>query len=235
MVIVDKLKVIRDNQILLNSISCILSTSRITTFIGKSGAGKTTLLKALIGLMPADEGSIISNGQKITELSPAQKAQECGFVFQEFNLFPHFSVLENCLNPLRVQRVAAQEAEKRALKILEQLDMRAFINKYPAQLSGGQQQRVAIARALVLNPRVLLLDEPTASLDPLNTDILVTILKQLAREGLTIILSSQDMSFVRKVFDRVYYLQDGTIAEYCDTAHPLSECPLTAFFLSDSP
>jgi ABC-type polar amino acid transport system ATPase subunit len=215
----------------LKSVSCSLIPGRITTFIGKSGAGKTTLLKSLIGLIPVKKGSITVNGKQINTLSFQQKSETIGYVFQEFNLFPHLSALHNCIDPLIVHGIPYDQAKQRAYALLQQLEMHYFIDKYPSELSGGQQQRVAIARALCLEPRVLLLDEPTASLDPLNTDLLVTILKNLAAQGLIIGLSSQDMNFVRKIFDRVYYMQSGEIAEFCDDIKTINNYPLITQFI----
>lgn len=231
MVSIDKIIVTLQKHLILKSVSCSLVPGHITTFIGKSGAGKTTLLRSIVGLVPFKEGSIIVNGKQVTELSPTQRSEQIGYVFQDFNLFRHLTVLHNCVDPLLVHGTPYDQAVQRAHAVLAQLDMHHFINKYPSELSGGQQQRVAIARALCLNPRVLLLDEPTASLDPLNTDMLVQILKNLAAQGLTIGLSSQDMSFVRKVFDRVYYMESGEIAEFCDGEKNLKDCPLIALFM----
>lgn len=230
MVTADKLIVKLQGQVVLKSVSCSLLPGRITIYLGKSGSGKTTLLKSLAGLIPLTEGSIVINNRHLTFLSCQQRSEEVGYVFQEFNLFPHLSVMQNCIDPLLIHGMPYDQVEQRAGKILEQLQMKEFSNKYPAQLSGGQQQRVAIARALCLQPRVLLLDEPTASLDPLNTDILVDVLKKLAEQGLTIGLSSQDMSFVHKVFDRVYYLESGSILELCEDVNILDQCLLLKNF-----
>ncbi len=231
MVIVNKLRVKLQNKVILHSVSCTLLAGRITAFIGQSGAGKTTLLKSLVGLIPANDGAIIINDQQITEWSSTQRAEEIGYVFQSFNLFPHLSVLQNCIDPLLVHGMNYQHAELRVREVLEQLEMIHFIHQYPSELSGGQKQRIAIARSLCLQPRVLLLDEPTASLDPLNTDILVGILKKLAAQGLTIGLSSQDMIFVAKIFDRVYYMKDGQIVELCEDAASMGSYPLTFKFM----
>lgn len=232
MVVVNNLVVQLHNKTVLCGISCTLECGRITLLIGKSGAGKTTLLKSLVGLIPLQHGLITMDGKQVFELSYSQRAQEIGYVFQDFNLFPHMTVLQNCIDPLLVQGVAYSTAKQRAEQVLEKLEMGGYNEKYPTELSGGQQQRVAIARALCLNPRILLLDEPTASLDPINTDILVTILKRLALQGLTIALSSQDMSFVRKVFDRVYYLASGNIVEQCEEISMIATAPLIAQFLA---
>jgi len=231
MVIVNDLTVIVQDKKLLNTIFCSLLPGRITLFIGKSGAGKTTLLKTLAGLMPIGKGEVTLDGKQITALSCKQRSELVGYVFQEFNLFPHLTVIQNCIDPLEVHGMSYDQAMTRAREVLEQLEMQNFVNAYPAELSGGQQQRVAIARALCLNPKILLLDEPTASLDPMNTDLLVKILKKFAAQGLTVGLSSQDMSFVRKLFDRVYYMENGHIVEYCDDSEKLSESEQISHFL----
>lgn len=222
MVHVNNIVVKSGNQTLLDSVSCSLEPGRVTIFLGKSGAGKTTLLKSLIGLMPIESGEIHINYKKLDALSPKEKSEEIGYVFQDFNLFPHLTALENCIDPMLVHNISRDQATIIAQRALSDLKMENFANKYPKELSGGQQQRVAIARALCLQPKVLLLDEPTASLDPINSDILVFILKDLAKIGLTIALSSQDMGFVRSIFDRVYYVEDGKIVEYCDNKESIS-------------
>lgn len=232
MVTVDKLVVELSDQTLLQELSCTLVPGRITAFIGKSGAGKTTLLKALVGLMPITRGTIMVNNKSLHSLAPRQRSEEIGFVFQDFNLFPHLSVLQNCIDPLMHHAVTYEAAHEQAYRILRELGIDHLADKYPASISGGQQQRVAIARALCLNPKILLLDEPTASLDPLNTDILAGILRKLAAQGLTIGLSSQDMNFVYKIFDRVYYIESGSIVEYCDGIRNLPQSPLINSFLS---
>lgn len=233
MVTINNLTVILQNKMILKSVSCSLLPKSITAFIGKSGAGKTTLLKSLIGLIPLTQGFIVINNHEVTNVSPLERSKEIGYVFQDFNLFENLSVFQNCIDPLLVHAVPYHEAELRVKKILSDLEMIHSIDQYPSQLSGGQKQRVAIARALCLQPRVLLLDEPTASLDPVNTDILVAMLKKLANQGLTIGLSSQDMGFIKKVFDRVYYMQDGQIIEYCDSPALLDSCQLIAQFIKN--
>jgi len=231
MITVSKLSVILQNKTLLNSVSCALLPGRITTFIGQSGAGKTTILKTLVGLNSISDGSVVVHDKQLRALSPKQRSEEIGYVFQDFNLFPHLTVLQNCIDPLIVHGMLEEQAMQRVSQVLEQLGMQDFAHVYPSQLSGGQKQRVAIARALCLQPKILLLDEPTASLDPINTDILVNVLQKLVGGGLTIGVSSQDMSFVRKIFDRVYYVQAGEIVELCEGKDKLSSCPLIMSFV----
>lgn len=231
MLIVKQLLVSLQNHLVLKDLSCTLLPGRITAFIGPSGAGKTTLLKSLVGLVPVRAGQVVVNGSELINLSLKQRSEVLGYVFQDFNLFPHLTILQNCLEPQLVHGRTLAQATELALKNLQGLGMQEFACKYPAQLSGGQQQRVAIARALCLQPQILLLDEPTASLDPHNTDLLAQILKKLVAQGLTIGLSSQDMSFVRKIFDRVYYMQAGQIVESCDDVEAVKSCPLITKFI----
>lgn len=216
MITINQLDVIIKGKKIIDTISLTCIPGHITSLIGSSGAGKTTLLKAIAGLVPIAKGSITVDNLPITSLSAYQRSQKVGYVFQDFNLFAHLTALENCIDPLLVHGTLYQDAVQQAQTLLHKFDMLNHCNTYPHELSGGQQQRIAIARALTLNPQVLLLDEPTASLDPANTDILVTLLKQLATSGITIILSSQDMQFVKKIIDCVHYLQNGTIIESCD-------------------
>lgn len=231
MVTVNKINIYVQGQKIVDGISATIAPGHITSFIGKSGAGKTTLLKAIAGLIRTTSGTILVNDQQLITLSSRQRAEKIGYVFQDFNLFPHLTVQENCIDPLRVHGKSYAQAETLALAMLLKLNMDGYAHKYPHELSGGQQQRVAIARALCLQPMVLLLDEPTASLDPINTDVLVTLLKSLAAQGLTIGLSSQDMHFVRKVFDHVYYVESGTIIEFCNDSTQLQNYPAISNFM----
>lgn len=226
MVIVDKLTVAIAQKEILKQISLKLKPGRISVFIGGSGAGKTTLLKAIAGLTPTTDGNITVDNVILSRLNPYERAEKIGYVFQEFNLFAHFTALENCIDPLMVHGASYQEATEHALNLLKNLGMQEYADHYPAELSGGQQQRIAIARALSLRPKVILLDEPSASLDPANTDRLVEILKSLTAQGLTVVLSSQDMSFVRKVADCIYLIEDGRVAQECDDVRDIEKYPM---------
>jgi polar amino acid transport system ATP-binding protein len=232
MLIVKNLFVLFKGQTILNNISCTLLPGRITSFIGRSGTGKTTLLKSMIGLVKPETGTILLDESAISVYSTKERAEKIGYVFQEFNLFPHMTALENCVDPQIVHGVDRNSAIFRAQAILQEVGMSEHEHKYPSQLSGGQQQRVAIARALCLNPQILLLDEPTAALDPENTEILIKILQKLTKNGLTVGVSSQDMNFVKKIFDHVYLLDVGRIVEECDSIKLISSYPLIKKFIS---
>lgn len=216
MITVKNLTLELNQQKILDNVSCNIQNNTITTFIGKSGAGKTSLLKTIAGLYKFSSDTIFLDNQDMQKLTEPERAEKIGFVFQNFNLFSHMTVLENCIDPLLIKKIPYEKAQKIAQEKLELLDMDNFKNKYPKQLSGGQQQRVAIARALCLNPQIILLDEPTASLDPVNTESLVQLIKKLTLSGITIATSSQDMSFVKKIFGQVYFMENGKIIEYCN-------------------
>jgi ABC-type polar amino acid transport system ATPase subunit len=206
----------KGNKLVLNKVSFELKQNRITTFIGKSGAGKTTLLKCIAHLHGEYEGVITYEGQDLKNLSSLERATTVGFVLQQFHLFPHFTALQNCTYALRRVIGLKDEAEKRALATLTLLGMSPFIHAHPSQLSGGQQQRVAIARALVMQPKILLLDEPTSALDPESKKELEQVLLELHGKGMTLALSSHDMPFIRRIMDRIYYLEEGSLVEECD-------------------
>ncbi len=197
---------------ILNQISLTIAPERITVLVGKSGAGKTTLLRCIAGLEGISQGDLLVDNKDLLNLSAQERAQLIGFVFQDFNLFPHMTVLENCMQPLIiVKRMNQKEAEQKALTILEHFDMAGYLTSYPAQLSGGQKQRVAIARALVLGPKILLLDEPSSALDPENTAILAKFLKQLSSEGITVIMASQDIDFVERIQGNIILISHNAV------------------------
>ena len=215
------LSVFIGTQDILKNISVAIPSGCITLLIGKSGAGKTTLLRTLAGLIKPASGAVTIAGISAEKINTQSRAQKIGFVFQDFNLFAHMTVLQNCIDPLLLQGVNRSDAVKRATEILTQLGMNEKSNAYPKNLSGGQQQRAAIARALCLQPAVLLLDEPTASLDPENSGILTDILRKLTQKGLTVIVSTQDMNFARTINERIILMQNGEIAQDCNRP---SEC-----------
>ena len=228
---ISQLSVIINNTTILNDVSCTLLPGRITLFIGKSGAGKTTLLRTLAGIVYPTTGSVTMNALSINAYNAQQRAQNIGFVFQQFNLFMHMTVLQNCIDPLLIQGISKADAIDRALRILTQLNIAEKISVYPGELSGGQQQRVAIARALCLQPSVLLLDEPTASLDPENSLQLAHILREFANKGLTVAVSTQDLFFAKNIRDHVVYMQEGAVVEQCKQTSDCDDCPhISTFF-----
>jgi ABC-type polar amino acid transport system ATPase subunit len=202
---------------ILQEVSFELQQGRLTTFMGQSGAGKTTLLKCIANLHAHYSGSITYAGKEIKSLQPIERAAAVGFVPQQFHLFPHFTVLQNCTHALvKTLGVNSAEADQCALETLQLLQMHPWAHAYPSQLSGGQQQRGAIARALVLKPQILLLDEPTSALDPENKQSLIELLQDLKARGITIGLSSHDMPFIKKMLDLVYFLEGGKLIETFD-------------------
>ncbi len=207
---------IRDLKLTLNStpilqgITFTLAQGSITTIVGKSGAGKSTLLECILQLQPNYTGTVAVEGQDLKLLAPAQRAHLVGLVFQQWYLFPHLTVIENCTQQLIiVQKISRKEAEEKAVKLLEFFEMAEYRNVYPSRLSGGQQQRVALVRALSMAPKILCLDEPTSALDGENTQLIVEKLKEINAQGTTIITTSHDKSFIEAVGGDVLRMECG--------------------------
>ena len=208
----------------LKGIDLTVHRGEIVSVIGPSGSGKSTLLRCLNHLESADKGSISFEGEFIAQAdkkgnSVYKKSKEAlaicshiGMVFQNFNLFPHRSVLENLMEaPITVKKEDKATVEKKALDLLQKVDMTDKKDAYPGQLSGGQQQRVAIARALTMAPEIMLFDEPTSALDPELIGEVLEVIKQLARESMTMIIVTHEMAFAREISDRVLFMDDGKI------------------------
>jgi ABC-type polar amino acid transport system ATPase subunit len=203
---------------ILKTISCEIPKNRITVFIGKSGAGKTTLLRCIAGLEKINEGSITLSGKSLTDLSRQEHASTVGFVFQNYSLFPHLTIGENCMQPLIVvKKLDKATAQSKAQAILKLLGVDSLQDAYPRELSGGQQQRVALARTLCMEPQAILLDEPTSALDPENSKILQKILQKLSVKGITILISCQDIRFIQSIGEQIYLLDDGKIVAEANT------------------
>jgi polar amino acid transport system ATP-binding protein len=188
----------------------------VLVVIGPSGSGKSTFLRCLNRLEVADNGSIIIDGIELNDSMKNLLAirQEVGMVFQSFNLFPHLTVLENIsLAQMQVRKRSKSEATSVAMELLEKVGISEKVNNYPSQLSGGQQQRVAIARALAMNPKVMLFDEATSALDPEIVGEVLEVMRQLAREGMTMVCVTHKMGFAREVGDRVVFMEEGAIVE----------------------
>lgn len=201
----------------LNGITNEIKDGEVVCVIGPSGSGKSTFLRCLNLLEIPDGGQIFFDGAEITDLKKVninQVRAEMGMVFQRFNLFPHKNVVENiCLAPLKVRKCSREEAESRAYDLLQKVGLQDKALAYPDTLSGGQQQRVAIARALAMQPKVMLFDEPTSALDPEMIKEVLDVMKDLVKEGLTMVVVTHEMGFAREVADRVLFMDEGLIIE----------------------
>ena len=227
---------------ILKGISCHISAGEKVVIIGPSGSGKSTLLRCMNLLETPDKGEITLEGKLITpvepilhpelmnETSPNKKAikqyeadnridinvarQQMGMVFQHFNLFNNLTVLQNLtLAPVQLKLKTKEEAEKKAMELLRRIGLEDKKDEYPSKLSGGQKQRVAIIRALAMNPKVMLFDEPTSALDPEMVGEVLDLMKDLAKEGMTMVVVTHEMGFAREVADRVLFVNDGVVAE----------------------
>ena len=222
----------------LRGIDLNVQKGEVVALIGPSGSGKSTLLRCLNQLETVDSGTIVldditlcrTRGGKLTYADPATLRRitlKMGMVFQSYNLFPHMSVMQNLTDaPMRVKRLSRAQATERARELLAKVGLSDKADQYPYQLSGGQQQRVAIARALCMDPEILCFDEPTSALDPELTQEVLGVMRELARERMTMLVVTHEMSFARDVADRVIFMEDGLIVE---------EGPPEQIFHSDNP
>ncbi len=206
----------------LDGIDLRVGKQEVVVVIGPSGSGKSTMIRCINRLEEHDEGRIVVDGVELTrDLRNIQEIRrETGMVFQQFNLFPHLTVLDNVtLAPRQVRHIRKAEAEELGMALLTQVRIPDQAKKYPGQLSGGQQQRVAIARALAMKPKVMLFDEPTSALDPEMINEVLDTMKDLAAEGMTMIVVTHEMGFAREVADRVVFMADGQIVEVGTPEH----------------
>lgn len=200
----------------LDGISTDIEKGDVVCIIGPSGSGKSTFLRCLNRLETPDSGKILLDGVDLTDPAADLNRQrmKMGMVFQQFNLFPHLTVRENIkLAPVKLKVMTDEEADKRALELLARVGLPDKADSYPAQLSGGQQQRIAIARALAMNPDVMLFDEPTSALDPEMVGEVLEIMKELADDGMTMVVVTHEMGFAREVATRVLFMDGGNIVE----------------------
>ena len=210
----------------LDGVTADINKGDVMVVIGPSGSGKSTFLRSLNLLEEPTDGEIIFNGVDITKKKYKDASgktvkldidglrQKMGMVFQHFNLFPHMTILDNMtLAPMKVKGVSKEDAEKKALELLERVGLADRAGAYPIQLSGGQKQRVAIVRALAMEPEVMLFDEPTSALDPEMVGEVLDVMKELAKEGMTMVVVTHEMGFARNVANRVVFINDGVIQE----------------------
>lgn len=200
----------------LTDINLKIAAGEKVVIIGPSGSGKSTLLRCINALETISQGKVVVDGVSVhaRDTNLNRLRQEMGMVFQHFNLYPHLSILANItLAPLKVRKVSRQEAEQKAMFYLEKVGLPDKAKVFPAQLSGGQQQRVAIARALAMAPKIMLFDEPTSALDPEMIGEVLDVMKNLAQEGMTMVVVTHEMGFANSVADRILFMDKGRIVE----------------------
>jgi ABC-type polar amino acid transport system ATPase subunit len=200
----------------LKGIDLQVSQGEVVVIIGPSGSGKSTFLRCMNHLESMDGGSITINGKMVENKEAAlnKLRQEIGMVFQQFNLFPHRTVMENIMEaPVLLKKMSKAEAKINGIELLKKVGLEAKADEYPNRLSGGQKQRVAIARALAMEPIVMLFDEPTSALDPELVGEVLSVMKQLAKEGMTMVVVTHEMGFAKEVADRVIFMDGGNIIE----------------------
>lgn len=200
----------------LNGVSTDIKKGEVVCVIGPSGSGKSTFLRCLNRLEDPTDGRIIFAGEDLMDPKTDidMHRQKMGMVFQHFNLFPHMSILKNMtIAPMKLQKRGKDEAEGQAMKLLERVGLADRANAYPSQLSGGQKQRIAIVRALCMNPEVMLFDEPTSALDPEMVGEVLNVMRDLAKEHMTMVVVTHEMGFAREVSDRVIFMAEGKIVE----------------------
>ena len=230
--VVDLHKRFKDLHV-LRGISTEVTRSEVVAIMGPSGSGKSTFLRCLNRLEEPSSGHIYIEGVDIMApyIDINKVRTEIGMVFQSFNLFPHLTAIENIkLAPMNVRKISAKEATERGMALLEKVELKDKANVYPEQLSGGQQQRVAIARALAMQPQIMFFDEPTSALDPEMIGEVLDAMRTMAQEGMTMIIVSHEMGFIREAADRILFLDGGLIVEegtpdqiFSDSQHPRTQ------------
>lgn len=200
----------------LKDISVDIAEGEVVVLLGPSGSGKSTFLRCLNQLEIATAGKILVDGNDVTDkhIDINKVRENIGMVFQHFNLFDHKTVLENIMMaPVELKKMTKEEAKEKGMQLLKRVGMDSKADCYPSQISGGQKQRVAIARALAMNPKIMLFDEPTSALDPEMVGEVLTVMKELASEGMTMVVVTHEIGFAREVADRVIFMDDGYIVE----------------------
>ncbi|PJI09555.1 MULTISPECIES: amino acid ABC transporter ATP-binding protein [Clostridium] len=216
MIKISHLKKSFGNNDVLKDINIEINKQEVVVFIGPSGAGKSTLLRCINRLESITDGSVCIENIDITDKKTDinKVREEVGMVFQHFNLFPHLTVMQNIiLAPMKVKKISEDAAKETALKLLNKVGLEEKADAYPDSLSGGQKQRIAIARALAMEPKIMLFDEPTSALDPEMVGEVLDVMKQLAKDGMTMVVVTHEMGFAREVGDKVVFMDGGYIVE----------------------
>ncbi|EFM43712.1 amino acid ABC transporter ATP-binding protein [Corynebacterium segmentosum] len=231
----------------LKGIDLEVQPGEVACLLGPSGSGKSTFLRCVNHLDKATAGRLYVDGEligyrekngilyEISEKQAAKQRSDIGMVFQSFNLFPHRTVIENIIEaPMQVKKVPEDKARKRAMELLDEVGLAAKADNYPVQLSGGQQQRVAIARAVAMDPKLMLFDEPTSALDPELVGEVLRVMKDLAAQGMTMLVVTHEMGFAREVADKIFFMDGGVVLESGTPAEVLDnpQQPRTKEFLS---
>ena len=212
MIVVKDLKKNYNGLDVLKGIDLTINKGDVVCLVGPSGCGKSTFLRCLTRLEEPDGGTVMLDGKEITERDIDATRAQMGMVFQHFNLFPHLTVKKNItLAPVRLGRMSQAAADKQAMELLERIGLADKADVYPNMLSGGQKQRIAIVRALAMNPEVLLFDEPTSALDPEMVGEVLELMKELARDGMTMVVVTHEMGFAREVGNRGIFIDEGVI------------------------
>lgn len=212
MIVVKDLKKNYNGLDVLKGIDLTINKGDVVCLVGPSGCGKSTFLRCLTRLEEPDGGTVMLDGKEITERDIDATRAQMGMVFQHFNLFPHLTVKKNItLAPVRLGRMSQAAADKQAMELLERIALADKADVYPNMLSGGQKQRIAIVRALAMNPEVLLFDEPTSALDPEMVGEVLELMKELARDSMTMVVVTHEMGFAREVANRVIFIDEGVI------------------------
>ena len=212
MIVVKDLKKNYNGLDVLKGIDLTINKGDVVCLVGPSGCGKSTFLRCLTRLEEPDGGTVMLDGKEITERDIDDTRAQMGMVFQHFNLFPHLTAKKNItLAPVRLGRMSQAAADKQAMELLERIGLADKADVYPNMLSGGQKQRIAIVRALAMNPEVLLFDEPTSALDPEMVGEVLELMKELARDGMTMVVVTHEMGFAREVANRVIFIDEGVI------------------------
>lgn len=213
-------KSFEDGQVVLKGVSLDIYENEFVTLLGPSGCGKTTLLRILGGFLQPSEGKVLFDGEDIVSVPPYKR--EINTVFQKYALFPHMDVYDNIAFGLTLKKEPKDVIEQKVMRMLRLVSLEDYAHRNVTELSGGQQQRIAIARALAMDPDVILFDEPTSALDPELTGEVLAVMRQLAQEGMTMLVVTHEMGFARNVSDRIIFMENGIVAE---------EAPAKEFFL----